>query len=226
MGKGHRSGPNGLVLESNAPGLTYHGRLPCAIREKARALIRVFAWCWLTRLVAGLFHSKTHKFPNRRHLLRRLVSPKHNPRFTHSSLHNEPSSTRITQSIYIMVDQGPIADAQCPSYAVALGYMGVAAAVCLSNWGSAVSAQRKRLDFFCVAVVGPIKDLEKGAREIWSQIVMRDLQWYFHPNANLDFPERSKLPTGSVEPVSPQEIHGGVDESIGAVASSRSCLFV
>ena len=31
-------------------------------------------------------------------------------------------------------------DAQCPSYAVALGYMGVASAVCLSNWGSAVSA--------------------------------------------------------------------------------------
>lgn len=28
--------------------------------------------------------------------------------------------------------------AQCPSYAAALGYAGVAAAVCLSNWGSAV----------------------------------------------------------------------------------------
>jgi hypothetical protein len=27
---------------------------------------------------------------------------------------------------------------QCPSWAAALGYMGVAAAVCLSNWGSAV----------------------------------------------------------------------------------------
>jgi len=37
-----------------------------------------------------------------------------------------------------MVDQGRPVDAQCPSYAVALGYMGVAAAVCLSNWGSAV----------------------------------------------------------------------------------------
>jgi hypothetical protein len=37
------------------------------------------------------------------------------------------------------VDQGPSVDAQCPSYAVALGYMGVASAVCLSNWGSAVS---------------------------------------------------------------------------------------
>ena len=29
-------------------------------------------------------------------------------------------------------------DAQCPSWAPCLGYMGVAAAVCLSNWGSAI----------------------------------------------------------------------------------------
>jgi len=29
-------------------------------------------------------------------------------------------------------------EAQCPSYAACLGYMGVAAAVCLSNWGSAL----------------------------------------------------------------------------------------
>jgi hypothetical protein len=39
----------------------------------------------------------------------------------------------------IMVDQGSSADAQCPSSAALLGYGGVAAAVCLSNWGSAVS---------------------------------------------------------------------------------------
>ena len=45
-----------------------------------------------------------------------------------------------------MVDLGPAVDAQCPSYAVALGYAGVAAAVCLSNWGSAVSS-RSRKDF-------------------------------------------------------------------------------
>lgn len=39
-----------------------------------------------------------------------------------------------------MGDNVPIEEvAQCPSYAAALGYMGVAAAVCLSNWGSAVS---------------------------------------------------------------------------------------
>ena len=38
-----------------------------------------------------------------------------------------------------MVDQGPAVDAQCPTWAASLGYMGVAAAVCLSNWGSAVS---------------------------------------------------------------------------------------
>ena len=40
-----------------------------------------------------------------------------------------------------MVDQGPAVDAQCPSWAASLGYMGVAIAVCLSNWGSAVSEE-------------------------------------------------------------------------------------
>jgi hypothetical protein len=34
-------------------------------------------------------------------------------------------------------------DAQCPSWAAGLGYMGVAAAVCLSNTGSAVSARSR-----------------------------------------------------------------------------------
>ena len=38
-----------------------------------------------------------------------------------------------------MVDSNPpMEPAQCPSYAAGLGYLGVAAAVCLSNWGSAV----------------------------------------------------------------------------------------
>ena len=45
-----------------------------------------------------------------------------------------------------MVDQAAIGASsaaldvvsQCPSYAAALGYIGVAAAVCLSNWGAAV----------------------------------------------------------------------------------------
>ena len=39
-----------------------------------------------------------------------------------------------------MVDQGALQleVSQCPSWAASLGYMGVAAAVCLSNWGSAV----------------------------------------------------------------------------------------
>merc|ERR1712203_625564 len=41
-------------------------------------------------------------------------------------------------SIPTMVDQGPPVDAQCPSWAASLGYMGVAVAVCLSNWGSAI----------------------------------------------------------------------------------------
>ena len=42
-----------------------------------------------------------------------------------------------------MADQGGPASTldatQCPSWAACLGYAGVAAAVCLSNWGSAVS---------------------------------------------------------------------------------------
>lgn len=42
-----------------------------------------------------------------------------------------------------MVDQGIPIDAQCPSSAALLGYGGVAAAVCLSNWGSAVSDYTK-----------------------------------------------------------------------------------
>jgi hypothetical protein len=43
-----------------------------------------------------------------------------------------------------MVDQSAMGAAtletvaQCPSWAAALGYMGVACAVCLSNWGAAV----------------------------------------------------------------------------------------
>jgi len=39
-----------------------------------------------------------------------------------------------------MVDQGAmqLEVSQCPSWAACLGYGGVAAAVCLSNWGSAV----------------------------------------------------------------------------------------
>ena len=52
-----------------------------------------------------------------------------------------------------MVDQGPPVDAQCPSYAVALGYMGVASAVCLSNWGSAVSMKTSVIAF----VLGSIR---------------------------------------------------------------------
>eukprot|EP00542_Grammatophora_oceanica_P018359 CAMPEP_0194028320 /NCGR_PEP_ID=MMETSP0009_2-20130614/2321_1 /TAXON_ID=210454 /ORGANISM="Grammatophora oceanica, Strain CCMP 410" /LENGTH=209 /DNA_ID=CAMNT_0038667673 /DNA_START=53 /DNA_END=682 /DNA_ORIENTATION=+ len=36
-----------------------------------------------------------------------------------------------------MNDDVPLEDSQCPSWAASLGYMGVAAAVCLSNWGSA-----------------------------------------------------------------------------------------
>jgi hypothetical protein len=39
-----------------------------------------------------------------------------------------------------MVEQSPMLEVnQCPSWAAALGYGGVAFAVCLSNWGAAVS---------------------------------------------------------------------------------------
>jgi hypothetical protein len=38
-------------------------------------------------------------------------------------------------------------DAQCPSWAVSLGYLGVASAVCLSNWGSAVSFWKRNESF-------------------------------------------------------------------------------
>ena len=51
-----------------------------------------------------------------------------------NSLYNPYIQYRIQ-----MVDQGPPRDAQCPSWAACLGYMGVAAAVCFSNFGSAVS---------------------------------------------------------------------------------------
>ena len=37
-----------------------------------------------------------------------------------------------------MLQEGAAMDSQCPSWAPVLGYMGVAAAVGLSNWGSAV----------------------------------------------------------------------------------------
>jgi hypothetical protein len=37
-----------------------------------------------------------------------------------------------------MADEAQLTDALCPSWATGVGYMGVAAAVVLSNWGSAV----------------------------------------------------------------------------------------
>jgi hypothetical protein len=63
-----------------------------------------------------------------------------------------------------MVDQGQVLQVtQCPSYAAALGYMGVAAAVCLSNWGSAVRVvkresiyleeKKRERDFLLVGIV-------------------------------------------------------------------------
>jgi hypothetical protein len=54
------------------------------------------------------------------------------------------SHTKLFDSIMVdpgIMDHLPVS--QCPSWATALGYMGVASAVCLSNWGSAV-----RVSFF------------------------------------------------------------------------------
>lgn len=67
-----------------------------------------------------------------------------------------------------MVDQGPGVEAQCPSWAASLGYMGVAAAVCLSNWGSAVSNKRHRP--FTIFRFTIDEKIERGRREIQSQI--------------------------------------------------------
>lgn len=59
-------------------------------------------------------------------------------------LHSFPLHT------FTMVDSNPqMEPAQCPSYAAGLGYLGVAAAVCLSNWGSAVGHDRRVLDGVC-----------------------------------------------------------------------------
>jgi hypothetical protein len=40
------------------------------------------------------------------------------------------------------MDEAPGHVSLCPSWATGVGYMGVAAAVVLSNWGSAVSSPR------------------------------------------------------------------------------------
>jgi negative regulator of sigma E activity len=63
-----------------------------------------------------------------------------------------------------MVDQGPPVDAQCPSWAASLGYMGVAAAVCLSNWGSAVSIKRHNPSTILRFTID--EKIERGRQEI------------------------------------------------------------
>ena len=54
-----------------------------------------------------------------------------------------------------MVDQSALQldVTQCPSWAGVLGYGGVAAAVCLSNWGSAV----RPLVIECCSMVAPFR---------------------------------------------------------------------
>lgn len=53
-----------------------------------------------------------------------------------------------------MVDQAMV-DAQCPSWAAALGYMGVAAAVCLSNWGSAIGTWKSGISIVHTGIRHP-----------------------------------------------------------------------
>lgn len=63
--------------------------------------------------------------------------------YDHPCTYNHSSKNTITQNkqYRIMVDQTiALQVTQCPSSAAVLGYTGVAAAVCLSNWGSAVSS--------------------------------------------------------------------------------------
>jgi hypothetical protein len=54
-----------------------------------------------------------------------------------------------------MADEAPITAALCPSWATGVGYMGVAAAVVLSNWGSAVSPTYHRGGQMTLASIAP-----------------------------------------------------------------------
>jgi hypothetical protein len=63
----------------------------------------------------------------------------HSKTTTNDKKKTRSSSLFVSLQKHTMDDQGPTSDAQCPTWAASLGYMGVAAAVCLSNWGSAVS---------------------------------------------------------------------------------------
>jgi V-type H+-transporting ATPase proteolipid subunit len=55
-----------------------------------------------------------------------------------------------------MVDQSPVMEVvQCPSWAAALGYMGVASAVCLSNWGSAIGTWKSGISIVHTGIRHP-----------------------------------------------------------------------
>jgi hypothetical protein len=62
-----------------------------------------------------------------------------------------------------MVEQSPMLEVnQCPSWAAALGYMGVAVAVCLSNWGAAVSQVTRRITLITVQTIS--KSMQRWRR--------------------------------------------------------------
>ncbi|GKY96194.1 hypothetical protein MPSEU_000579300 [Mayamaea pseudoterrestris] len=54
-----------------------------------------------------------------------------------------------------MVDQMTLEVVQCPSWATALGYGGVAAAVCLSNWGSACGTWKSGISILHTGIRHP-----------------------------------------------------------------------
>lgn len=70
--------------------------------------------------------------------LTNLLDPRSSPN-TQTQHQNTQLAFNLPFGRITMEDQASTTDAQCPTWAASLGYMGVAAAVCLSNWGSAVS---------------------------------------------------------------------------------------
>ena len=93
--------------------------------------------------------------------------------FPPSTPSTKSASARSMSTFYdpnkqITMNDDESGDAQCPSWAVSLGYLGVASAVCLSNWGSAVSFWKKNSILFpgCTWAAPPLSRLEKDSRAL------------------------------------------------------------